>query len=68
MSNSGATALGIEIEKFNPEEYWSIKATFDKEDNNKFEAKLIHFNNEKIDKLTNKTTRATIQKKKKQQK
>ncbi len=46
------TKRELEIEKFNPEEYWSIKAVFNKDNDNNFEARLINFKEEKIDKLT----------------
>ena len=46
------TKRELEIEKFNPEEYWSIKGIFNKKNDNNFEARLIKFKEEKIDKLT----------------
>ena len=46
------TKRELEIEKFNPEEYWSIKGIFNKKNDNNFEARLINFKDEKIDKLT----------------
>ncbi len=39
----------IEIESFKPQEYWSIEGMFSYEDFEPFEAKLTHFNNEKLD-------------------
>ena len=41
----------IEIEKFNPEEYWSIIANFCNSNKEKFDARLINYNNKKIEKL-----------------
>ena len=46
------TKRELEIEKFNPEEYWSIKSFFNKKEDKEFEAKLIKFDDEKIEKLT----------------
>ena len=46
------TKRELEIEKFNPEEYWSLKATFENIDEKKFEARLINHNGNKIDKLS----------------
>ncbi|MEC9392610.1 MAG: type I DNA topoisomerase, partial [Pseudomonadota bacterium] len=39
----------IEIESFKPQEYWSIEGMFSYEDFEPFEAKLTHFNNDKLD-------------------
>jgi len=49
------TERELEIEKFNPQEYWSLKAIFNKGQEKEFEGRLIKFNDEKIDKLTIKT-------------
>ena len=49
------TEREFEIEKFNPEEYWSLKAIFNKGQEKEFESRLIKFKDEKIDKLTIKT-------------
>jgi len=46
------TERELEIEKFNPEEYWSLKSIFNKDQDKKFEGKLIKINNTKIEKLT----------------
>ena len=46
------TERELEIEKFNPEEYWSLKGIFNKDQDKKFEGKLIKINNTKIEKLT----------------
>ena len=42
----------MEIEAFNPQEYWSITATLKYENTENFQAKVIEFNNKKIEKLT----------------
>ena len=39
----------IEIESFIPQEYWSINSHFSFEDNNPFEAKLTHFDGNKLE-------------------
>ena len=49
------TERELEIEKFNPEEYWSLKAIFNKDKDKEFEGRLIKINSEKIDKLSIKT-------------
>ena len=49
------TERELEIEKFNPEEYWSLKAIFNKNQDKQFEGKLIKINDNKIDKLSIKT-------------
>ena len=49
------TEREFEIEKFNPEEYWSLKAIFNKGQEKEFESRLIKFKDEKIEKLTIKT-------------
>ena len=41
----------IEIEKFNPQEYWSINGDFLNKDNQDINARLTLFNGNKIDKL-----------------
>jgi DNA topoisomerase-1 len=41
----------VEIESFDPQEYWKIKANIDVLENT-IESNLTHFNNEKIDKFT----------------
>ncbi len=46
------TKRELEIEKFKPEEYWSIKGIFNKLESAEFEAKLIRFDDQKIEKLT----------------
>ena len=42
----------LEIEKFNPKEYWSLKGIFNKEHNKEFEGRLIKIDDLKIEKLT----------------
>ncbi|PPR46897.1 MAG: hypothetical protein CFH19_00846, partial [Alphaproteobacteria bacterium MarineAlpha5_Bin9] len=49
------TEREIEIEKFEPKEYWSIKAFFNNNNSNEFESRLIKYQNTKIEKLTIKT-------------
>ena len=46
------TQRELEIEKFNPQEYWSLKAIFKKENDREFEGRLIKFDDKKIEKLT----------------
>jgi DNA topoisomerase-1 len=46
------TERELEIEKFNPEEYWTLKAIFNKNQDKQFEARLINFNDKKIEKLS----------------
>jgi len=46
------TERELEIEKFNPEEYWTLKGIFNKNQDKQFEARLINFNEKKIDKLS----------------
>ena len=46
------TERELEIEKFNPEEYWSLKGTFNKNMDKEFDGRLIKINEKKIDKLT----------------
>ena len=46
------TERELEIEKFNPEEYWTLKAIFNKNQDKEFEARLINFNDKKIEKLS----------------
>ncbi|PPR42619.1 MAG: DNA topoisomerase 1 [Alphaproteobacteria bacterium MarineAlpha5_Bin11] len=41
----------IEIEKFNPIEFWSISSNFNNQKGDKFLGKLTHFNEKKIEKL-----------------
>ena len=41
----------IEIEKFNPIEYWSINADFNNSEGKKFNGKLTHYNEKKLEKL-----------------
>ena len=41
----------VEIESFDPEEYWKIKANLEVVDNN-IEASLTHYNGEKVDKFS----------------
>ena len=41
-----------EIEDFNSEEYWDIKGDFAKSNNEKFTARLTHYNNEKLEKFS----------------
>ena len=45
------TERELEIEKFVPQEYWSIISLFFKPKSNKFEARLTHYNGKKIEKL-----------------
>jgi len=45
------TERELEIEKFIPEEYWSIKGLFKKDEGKLFEARLIKFGGEKLNKL-----------------
>jgi DNA topoisomerase-1 len=49
------TEREIEIEKFNPKEYWSLKAIFNKSQDKEFEGRLIKINDKKIEKLSIKT-------------
>ncbi len=56
------TKRELEIEKFNPEEYWSIKGIFSLDNSNKFEGRLIKYNNEKIEKLTIKDEKSAKEK------
>ena len=49
------TERELEIEKFNPQEYWSLKAIFKSANNDEFEGRLIKINNNKIEKLSIKT-------------
>ena len=49
-------------EKFNPEEYWSIKGIFSLDDSDKFEGRLIKYNNEKIEKLSIKNEKSAKEK------
>ncbi len=56
------TKRELEIEKFNPEEYWSIKGIFSLDDSNKFEGRLIKYNNEKIEKLSIKNEKSAKEK------
>ena len=54
------TERELEIEKFNPKEYWSLKAIFNKDQDKEFEGRLIKIDDKKIDKLSIKTdTEAT---------
>ena len=46
------TERELEIEKFNPKEYWSLKGMFSKDQDEEFEGRLIKINNSKIEKLT----------------
>ena len=46
------TERELEIEKFNPEEYWSLKATFNKDVDREFEGRLIKIDKQKIEKLS----------------
>ena len=46
------TERELEIEKFNPEEYWSLKAIFNYNKSKEFESRLINFENNKIEKLS----------------
>ena len=46
------TKRELEIEKFNPEEYWTIKGVFNTEGDKEFEGRLIKFKDEKIEKLS----------------
>lgn len=41
----------LEIEKFRPQEYWTVDATLTKETDQKFSARLTHVNGEKLDKF-----------------
>ena len=41
----------IEIEKFDPIEYWSISGDFNNSNNEKFIARLTHYKDEKLEKL-----------------
>lgn len=45
------TERELEIEKFIAQEYWSINALFSKNNNKQFEAKLIQYNEKKLEKL-----------------
>ena len=40
----------LEIESFNPEEYWKIKCKFITSKNEEFDANLTHFKNDKVEK------------------
>ena len=46
------TERELEIEKFNAEEYWSLKGIFNKNKEKEFEGRLIRVNENKIEKLT----------------
>ena len=46
------TKRELEIEKFEPQEYWSINGLFDKGEGKQFDARLIKYAGEKIEKLT----------------
>jgi len=46
------TERELEIEKFNPQEYWSLKATFNKDGGKEFEGRLIKIKEKKIEKLS----------------
>ena len=46
------TTRELEIEKFQPQEYWSVNGFFNKNDDKKFEARLIKYDGNKIEKLT----------------
>ena len=46
------TTRELEIEKFQPHEYWSVNGFFNKGDDKKFEARLIKYDGNKIEKLT----------------
>ena len=46
------TERELEIEKFNPKEYWSLKGIFSKDQDEEFEGRLIKINDSKIEKLT----------------
>ena len=52
------TKRELEIEKFDPEEYWTIKGVFKFKDSKEFEGRLIKFNDEKIEKLSIKNEKA----------
>lgn len=45
----------VEIEKFVPQEYWTIECEFYKEESNLLKAKLTYINSKKLDKLDIKT-------------
>ncbi len=45
----------VEIEKFVPQEYWTIECEFYKEESNILKTKLTHINGKKLDKLDIKT-------------
>jgi len=51
------TTRELEIEKFQPQEYWSVNGFFNKNDDKKFEARLIKYDGNKIEKLTIKDER-----------
>ncbi len=42
----------LEIEKFDPQEYWSIKAAFETPRGDAFQANLTYLNGEKLDKMS----------------
>ena len=46
------TKRELAIEKFQPQEYWSLKGLFSNKIDKQFEARLINFSDEKIDKLS----------------
>ena len=46
------TERELAIEKFQPQEYWSLKGLFSNKIDKQFEARLIKFSDEKIDKLS----------------
>jgi len=56
------TKRELEIEKFEPVEYWSIKGIFNANENKEFQGKLIKFNEEKIEKLTIKDKKSALKK------
>ncbi len=46
------TKREIEIEKFKPQEYWSLKGLFTKKESKEFSARLIKYSEKKLDKLS----------------
>ena len=56
------TKRELEIEKFNPTEYWTIKGLFKIQDSKEFEARLIKFHDEKIEKLSIKNEKSALEK------
>ena len=55
------TERELEIEKFQSQEYWSIKGLFNKNEDKQFEARLIKFAGEKLEKLSIKDEKLALE-------